>query len=95
MDLIYLQCDSRFNQWMMKEINGRKIIDYTIERCKKIGGGKYEIISDIYDCIENQELTKILLKNSVNVIKTDEENVNKRFLNIVCQRNIEGDMLFV
>lgn len=88
MDLIYLQCDCRFNRWMMEEINGRNVIDYTIERCKKIGGGKCEIISGIYDCIENQELIEVLLKNGVNVIKADEENVNKRFLDIVCQKNI-------
>lgn len=90
MDLIYLQCDSRFNKWMTEKIKGKMVVEYTIDRCKKINEGKCKIISGIYNCDENKELVEILLKNGVDVRITDEIDVNKRFLDIIAQENEDG-----
>lgn len=38
MDMIYLQCDSRFNQWLLREIDEMPVIEYTIEKAKMIWG---------------------------------------------------------
>lgn len=45
MNIIYLQCDTRYNQWMLEKIDKSSVIEHTIRRCKAIGlenggGGK-------------------------------------------------------
>lgn len=37
--MIYLQCDSRFNQWLLKKIDEQSVVEHTIERVKMIRGG--------------------------------------------------------
>lgn len=83
MNLIYLQCDVRYNQWLLKKINGRCVVEHTIDRCKKLGDEACNIIAGIYDCPENKKLIEILMQNGVDVRVTNEENVTVRFLNIL------------
>lgn len=80
-NVIYLQCDTRFNKWLLKKIGNKCVIEYTIARCKMIQEG--EIIAGIYDCPDNIELIEMLKKNEIIVKRTCEENVNKRFYNII------------
>lgn len=86
MDIVYLQCDARFNQWLMKKINERYIIEYTIQKAKELNCQK--IIAGIYECDENRELINILNRGEVSV-KLSKEDVNVRFLNIVANENAE------
>lgn len=37
MNIIYLQCDTRYNQWMLEKIDKSSVIEHTIRRCKAIG----------------------------------------------------------
>ncbi len=86
MDIVYLQCDARFNQWLMKKINGKNIIEYTIQKAKALNCQK--IIAGIYECDENRELISILNRGGVSV-KLSKEDVNIRFLNIATNENAE------
>lgn len=83
MDMIYLQCDSRFNQWLLKKIDEQSVVEHTIERVKMIRGGKNRLIAGVINCPENEELIEILDKNGVDVRVTEEDDVNKRFLDII------------
>lgn len=87
MDMVYLQCDMRYNKWLLEKIGDNYVIEYTIDRCKLIRKGK--IVAGVYVCPENTELVKILEKRGVIVINTEEENVTKRFLDIVLKEKAD------
>lgn len=94
MNIIYLQCDTRYNQWMLEKIDKSSVIEHTIRRCKAIGleNGGVRIISGIYDCPENQALLPILKEQGVKIYLTKEDNVNRRFLSIVTRNeNAENE----
>lgn len=76
--LMYLQCDARYNSFLLKDIQGKKVIEHVIERMKQLG--KYEIISSLFSCSDNLELVEILKKNGVKAELSDNDNVTQRFL---------------
>lgn len=89
MNYVYLQCDCRFNKWMLEEVGNKTLIEHTIEKCKQIGTGK--IIAGVFDCEENKKLISLLNKGGVNVILSSENNVTNRFLDIVLK--LSGDLI--
>lgn len=90
MNIIYLQCDARFNKWLLEKIDGKYVIQHTIERCMKIGREeKCDIIAGMYDCVENNKLVNVLREQNVKVKISDEEDVNRRFLDLVSQENAD------
>lgn len=98
MDIVYLQCDTRYNQWLLKPIQGKRVIEHTIDKCKKLNCGR--LIAAIFDCKENRELIDILKHNGVNVIMSKEDDVNKRFLQTVVKEEgfvvrVGGDQLLM
>lgn len=87
MNIIYLQCDVRYNKWLLEKIEDKYVIEYTIERCKLIQDG--QIIAGVYACPENAELAGILVKRDVIVKNVEEENVTKRFLDIALKEKAD------
>lgn len=88
MSLIYLQCDSRFNRWLLEKIGERRVVEHTVDKCKRIQcDGK--IIAGVYNCPENLKLAEILIENGVIVKYSEEENVNRRFLEIVIEERTD------
>lgn len=87
MNIIYLQCDVRFNQWMLEKIGDKYVVEYTIERCRRIYDIK--IMAGVYDCPENMKLVEVLKEKGVIVKITAEEDVNKRFLHIVTKEEAD------
>lgn len=88
-NIVYLQCDVRFNQWLLDKIDNKCVVEYTIDRCKKISGGGIKLIAGIYNCSENAVLMETLEKHGVDVRISKEEDVNKRFLDIVTNESAE------
>ncbi len=62
---------------------GYKIVNHTIERCKKIEAER--LIAGIYQCPENEMLVNVLKADGVECFLSDEISVNKRFLDIVSE----------
>jgi spore coat polysaccharide biosynthesis protein SpsF (cytidylyltransferase family) len=81
MNYIYLQCDCRFNNWLIESIGNRYAIEFTLEKCKQVS--ETEIVASIFECDENKQLINILGKYGIKVFLTKEEDVNKRFLTTV------------
>ena len=79
--IIYLQCDSRYNKWMLEEIDGQPAINQTIDRVKKIGD--YQIICPLFACPENRKLAEILEDKGVDCSFTNEEQLTVRFYDSV------------
>lgn len=79
--IIYIQCDARYNNYLMKEIQGKTVLEHVILRARMIGG--YRVVSCIYDCAENRQLGTVLQSNGVDVQYSEEEHVNKRFIKLV------------
>ncbi len=83
--VIYLQCDTRYNKWMLEEIDSKPVILHTIERAKKIG--EYKIICPLYECNENKKLAEILIENGIDCFFSNEERLTVRFYDSVMQIN--------
>ena len=78
---IFIQCDFRYNNYLLKKIAKKEVIGHTIGRARQF---KMPIITSIYDCDENKELINYLKSfDEINVILSNEENVTKRFYNAV------------
>ena len=58
MNIAYIQCDTRFNQWLLKKIHDKYVIEYTVQQIKRLNCER--IIAGIYNCHENQKLKEIL-----------------------------------
>lgn len=83
---VYIQCDARFNGFLLASINKKKIIEHTINQVKKIG--MYPIVTSIYECSENAKLIDCLRQmDNVEVILSNEENVTKRFINTIINKS--------
>ncbi len=83
---VYVQCDARYNKYLLKRIKRKEIIGHTIDQVKK--ACKCSITSSIYNCAINKELIDYLKqRGDVEVIVSDEENVTKRFLDAVIDKN--------
>lgn len=83
----YLQCDLRFNEYLLHEIEGMTVIEHTINKIKKIDCEK--IIAGVYDCKENMRLIPVLEKQGIQIIITKENNVNRRFVESVMEENAD------
>lgn len=90
MDIIYLQCDARYNKWLLEKIGGKCVVQHTIERCMKIGSeNECGILAGIYGCAENQELISLLNDQGIEVVVSEEEDVNKRFLDLIGEKQAD------
>lgn len=100
MDIAYLQADLRWNRWLLYTINDKRVIEYTLDRIRRINCTK--IVAGIYDCGENKILIEILKKiGGVQVILSEDEDVNSRFVNLMMNEEAEyiirigGDQIFL
>ena len=99
MNIAYLQCDMRYNEWLLEKVGELLVVEHTILKIKESGIDR--IIAGIYSCDENYNLVKILEQKGVEVIWSDEKDVNVRFLNIVTGENADyvirvgGDQLLM
>lgn len=89
MNLIYLQCDIRFNKWLLKKIDDRCVIEHTIERCKKLDNGTCRIVAGVYDCPENKPMIETLVRGGIDVRVTNEKDVTARFMDILVREHGE------
>lgn len=80
-NIFYLQCDMRYNPYMLEKINGKTAIEYTLDKVQELGQG--EIVAGIYRCDENIELIKLLESKRVKVIISDIINVTERMIDAV------------
>jgi len=87
MDIVYLQCDLRYNPYLLKNAGGGYIIQHTISRIKELNCTK--IIAGIYECAENSPLIEMLRSEKIKVILSDDNNVNSRFLSSVIEENAD------
>lgn len=79
--LVYIQCDSRFNSFLLKKIQDKEVIAHVIDKSKQISSS---LLCCIYDCEENTELIDFFRKrNDVNLVLSSEPDVTKRFLGSV------------
>ena len=62
MDIVYLQVDSRYNRWMLQEINGMSVLEHTLSKIEKLNCDK--VVAGIYNCVENNSLIKCLKKGN-------------------------------
>ena len=46
MNIAYIQCDTRFNQWLLKKIHDKYVIEYTVQQIKRLNCER--IIAGIY-----------------------------------------------
>lgn len=98
MNIVYLQVDCRFNHWLLQRIDEKYVIEHTLSKIKKLNCEK--IVAGIYDCQENAALIETL-RNEVEVVLSNDENVTTRFLDLVMLENVEyiirvgGDQLFL
>lgn len=98
MNYIYMQCDCRYNEWLLDSISDKLVIEYTIEKCQQISE---HVIAGIYDCAENNKLVDILEAKGVSVVLSKEGDVSKRFLNTVTTLDgnfvvrVGGDQLLI
>lgn len=83
--MIYIQCDTRYNSYITREIEGRMAAEHAVLRAKEIAPWE-EVYSCMFDCDENRILGEKLKALGVNVTYSDEEHVNKRFLSTVLQQ---------
>jgi len=80
--IIYIQCDVRYNDYIMREIEGETVLEYAVLNAKELGKGQ-TLMTCLYDCAENKKLGKIMEFHGVNVTYSDENHVNKRFIQSV------------
>lgn len=87
MNVAYLQADARYNNWLLKEINAMYVIEYTLERIKKLDCHK--IVAGIYKCKENEPLIDVLKHKGVEIVLSEEEDVNSRFIQLMIKQDAE------
>lgn len=96
--IIYLQCDMRYNDYLLRDIQGKTVVEHTVSRIKSFYGWA-KIIAGLYDCVENRTLGRVLLTMGVEIQYSDEEHVTKRFMEIVLKQRekyvvrVAGDQL--
>lgn len=88
-NIIYLQCDMRYNPYMLHEIDGEVALQRTLDKVHELE--PYNVVAGIYNCDENKDLIKLLEKNDVMVQLSNEENVTKRMVDTI--RSVEADYL--
>lgn len=81
-NIIYLQCDLRYNDKLLDDFyEGKNVIRYVVERISTINCQK--IVTNIYECVENVPLVEELKLCGVQVILSQIDNVNERFMELV------------
>ena len=86
-NIAYLQVDLRYNGWLMRTIGERYAIEYTLDRMKQLGCKK--MVAGIYRCKENEPVIRLLKDNGIQIIMSDDEDVNSRFLNIAIKETAD------
>lgn len=87
MNIVYLQCDMRFNSYLMEKIDSKKVIEHTISRINLLNADK--VIAAVYDCGKNISLIDTLKENNVEIVLSKENDVNVRFLNTVKMYDVD------
>lgn len=87
MNIVYLQCDMRFNSYLMEKIGSKKVIEHTISRINLLNADK--VIAAVYDCGKNVSLIDTLKENNVEIVLSKENDVNVRFLNTVKMYDVD------
>ncbi|MBY6800475.1 hypothetical protein EXM98_14130 [Clostridium botulinum] len=104
--IAYIQADIRYNPYLLKEINGKKLIEHTVNRLLKYVEID-KVIMNLYDCEDNQELLylnnisdkiKVTLSSIENVAERMIESIKKEESNLILrvsgdQFNIEYEFL--
>lgn len=90
-NVIYFQADARFNNWLLERINNKTVISYIIEKCRDLPAER--IIWGGYECAENQDLIDEISRQDVDVMLSEEKDVNKRFIQIISELDYEGYVL--
>lgn len=86
MNIVYIQIDLRYNKWLLKVINGKSVLENTLEKIRSLNADK--IIAGIYNCEENAALIEILREiGGVEVIISEEGNVNLRFVDLMIKED--------
>lgn len=99
MNIVYLQADSRYNNWLLQKIGDRLVIEYTLDLIKKLHSAK--IVAGIFNCCENLALREILCNRGVEVVSSEIEDVNSRFIGLMEKESAEyiirvgGDQIFL
>lgn len=87
MSIAYLQCDLRYNNRLLLKIGGAYVVQITIDRIKKLNCKK--IVAGIYACEENIPLIEILKLNGIEIVMSNDDNVNSRFINIMAEEDTD------
>lgn len=85
--MIYLQCDMRYNKFLLELIDNIPVIEHTVSNCLKFTDN---IVSSVYDCEENGDLIEKLSKLGVHVILSKIDNTNQRFLQAMQDEDSDG-----
>ncbi|MGL5633631.1 MAG: cytidylyltransferase domain-containing protein [Sarcina sp.] len=89
-NIVIIQFDSRFDKFCFKEINSKKIIEYTIERCLRIDGVNKIIISTSDSEINKKSLEELCLKNSkIEINYSNTDLLGKRFVDILKDKDFD------
>lgn len=87
MNIAYLQCDMRYNDKLLAYVGEESVVQHTVKRIKNMECQK--IVAGVYECEENVPLIKILETNGVQVVLSNDDNVNSRFVSLM--KNEEAD----
>ena len=77
--IVYLQADLKYGKHILDEINGKTVLDYTLNAISKLVGVE-KVVCGVYSCAENEKLIEQLNGYNVKIIRSKEENVTKRMM---------------
>ncbi len=83
-NMVYIQADARFNKYLLERIGDKPIIKYVIDKCREINAKN--IVFGEFDCVENKALEELMREEDIIIVKNNFD-VNKRFIDIVCDFN--------
>lgn len=99
--IIYVQADVRYNPYLIKEINDKKVIEYTVEKLSQISDIN-TIVFGLFDCEENHGLRFLETKfHKVKMVYSLEEHVGKRMYESIKSFNpdfvirVTGEQIFL
>lgn len=58
MNIVYLQADLRYNNWLLKKIKDKYVLEYTLDKIRSLD--VYKVVAGIYNCEKNKLLIEIL-----------------------------------
>ncbi|MCY6353976.1 cytidylyltransferase domain-containing protein [Clostridium sp. ZS2-4] len=81
--IAYIQVDVRYNPYLLKEINGKKLIEHTLSNLLK-NVNLDKVIMNLYDCKDNRELLYLKnISNKIYVKLSSIKNVTERMIEAV------------